>query len=81
MELFSSSCGVFPAELVDQSLRFGRLLHDALLVVLADAATHLVVVHVGPVFPFAPFARHQSCVVDAEDACRETTILTICINT
>lgn len=55
-------------ELVDQSLAALRLLHDALLVVLADAATELVVVHSGSVLPFAPETRDAYRVLDLEDA-------------
>jgi len=46
--------GVRVAELVDEPLRTLRLLHDALAVVLADAAAQLVVVHGRPVLALAP---------------------------
>lgn len=55
------------AELVHQSLAALRLLHDALLVVLPDAAAELVVVHRGPVLPLAPEPRHAHRVLDLED--------------
>lgn len=55
-------------ELVDQSLAALRLLHDALLVVLTDATTELVVVHGRPIFPLAPEPRHAHRVLDLEDA-------------
>lgn len=55
------------AELVYQSLAALRLLHDALLVVLPDAAAELVVVHRGPVLPLAPEPRHAHRVLDLED--------------
>lgn len=56
------------AELVYQSLAALRLLHDALLVVLPDAAAELVVVHRRPVLPLAPESRHAHRVLDLEDA-------------
>ena len=55
-------------ELVDQPLRPLRLLHHALLVVLADAATQLVVVHRRPVLALSPELRHPHRVLDLEDA-------------
>lgn len=54
------------AELVYQSLAALRLLHDALLVVLPDAATELVVVHRRPVLSLAPEPRHAHRVLDLE---------------
>lgn len=58
------------AELIDQALRALRLLHDPLLVVLANGAAQLVVVHGGPVLTLAPQARHLNRVLDLEDALR-----------
>mgnify|MGYP007002759056 CR=1 FL=1 len=55
-------------ELVDQSLAALRLLHDALLVVLADGPAQLVVVHRRPILPGAPQLRHADAVLDLEDA-------------
>lgn len=54
-------------ELVYQSLAALRLLHNAFLVVLPDTAAELVVVHRGPVLPFAPEPRHAHRVLDLED--------------
>lgn len=55
------------AELVHQSLAALRLLHDALLVVLPDAAAELVVIHGGTILSFAPEPRHPHRVLDLED--------------
>ena len=60
--------GVVGAELVHETLRTGRLLHDAFLVILADAPAEFVVVHGRAVFALAPFAGHQAGVIDLEDA-------------
>lgn len=54
-------------ELVHQSLATFRLLHDALLVVLSDAAAELVVIHGGSVLPLAPESRHAHRVLDLEN--------------
>lgn len=54
-------------ELVYQSLATLRLLHDALLVVLSDAAAELVIVHRGPILSLAPESRHAHRVFDLED--------------
>ena len=57
-------------ELVHEALGALRLLHDALLVVLADGAAQLVVVHGGPILALAPQACHLNRVLDLEDALR-----------
>ena len=62
--------GVRVAELVDEPLRTLRLLHDALAVVLADAAAQLVVVHGRPVLALAPQFGDADAVLDLEDAAR-----------
>lgn len=67
---FSSSKTIGMAELVDQALRSFRLLHDAFLVVLANGATQLIVVHGGAVLPLAPLLRHPHGVLDLEDTGR-----------
>ena len=56
------------AELVDKALRSLGLLHDALLVVLADGSAQLVVVHRRTVLSLAPEPRHAHRVLDLEDA-------------
>ena len=56
------------AELVDEPLRPLCLLHHALLVVLADGARELVVVHGRPVLAPAPELGHPDRVLDLEDA-------------
>lgn len=56
------------AELIDQALRTLRLLHDALLVVLAYGARELVVVHGRPILAPAPQLGHAHRVLDLEDA-------------
>lgn len=55
------------AELVYQSLAALRLLHDALLVVLPDAAAELVVVHCRSILPLTPEPCHAHRVLDLED--------------
>ena len=55
-------------ELVDQTLRALRFLHDALAVILAYGATQFVVVHRRPVFAFAPQFGHTHAVLDLKDA-------------
>jgi len=64
----NSSQAVGMAKLVHQSLAALRLLHDALLVVLSDAAAELVIVHGGPVLPLAPEPCHPHRVLDLEDS-------------
>jgi len=54
-------------ELVYQSLATLRLLHDALLVVLSDAAAELVIIHRGPILSFTPKSRDAHRVFDLED--------------
>lgn len=63
----NSSQAVRMAKLVHQSLAALRLFHNALLVVLPDTATELVIVHGGPVLPLAPEPRHPHRVLDLED--------------
>lgn len=55
-------------ELVDQALGDVRLADDALLVILADGAAQLVVVHGGAVLADAPQPGHLRGVLDFEDA-------------
>ena len=55
-------------ELVDQALGDVGLADDALLVILADGAAQLVVVHGGAVLPDAPQPGHLRGVLDFEDA-------------
>lgn len=55
-------------KLVDEALGDVRLPDDALLVILADGATQLVVVHGGPVLADAPQPGHLRGVLDFEDA-------------
>ena len=55
-------------ELVHQTLRPLRLLHDALLVILPDGSGQLVVVHGRPVLATSPQTRHNHRVFDLEDA-------------
>lgn len=59
-------------KLVHQSLRHVGLTDDALLIVLTNGATQLVVVHGGSVLSEAPQSRHVSRVFDFKNACRET---------
>lgn len=59
---------IWNAKLVNQSLTALRLLHDALLVVLANGTTQLVVVHGRSVLPCAPQLGHPHAVLDLEDA-------------
>lgn len=56
-------------ELVHQSLGHVGLADDALLVVLADGAAQLVVVHGGTVLPEAPKSRDVSRVFDFKNTC------------
>jgi len=58
------------AELVDESLRAGRLLDDSLLVVLTDGPTEFVVVHRRSVLALPPQLRHAHRILDLEDSCR-----------
>lgn len=55
-------------ELVDQALGDVGLADDALLVILADGAAQLVVVHGGAVLADAPQPGHLRGVLDFEDA-------------
>lgn len=55
-------------ELVDQTLGDVGLADDALLVILADGAAQLVVVHGGAVLADAPQSGHLRGVLDFEDA-------------
>lgn len=55
-------------ELVDQTLGDVGLADDALLVILADGAAQLVVVHGGAVLADAPQPGHLRGVLDFEDA-------------
>lgn len=63
------------AELVDESLAPLRLLHDALLVVLPDAARQLVIVHGRPVLPLAPQPSHADGILNLEHpvTCKQNT--------
>lgn len=56
------------AELVDKPLASLGLLHNPLLVVLAQGTGQLVIVHCGPVLPLAPQGRHLDRVDDLEDS-------------
>lgn len=56
------------AELVDQSLRAFRLLHDALLVVLANGSRQLVVVHGRSILATTPQTGDAHRVLDLEHA-------------
>lgn len=60
------STAVRRAELVHEPLGALSFLHDALLVVLADGAAQLVVVHGGPVLALAPQPGHSHRVLDLE---------------
>lgn len=55
-------------ELVDEALGDVRLPDDALLVILADGAAQLVVVHGGAVLSDAPEPGHLGGVLNFEDA-------------
>lgn len=52
------------AELVDQSLRSFRLLHDALFVVLPDGSRQLVIVHRWSILATSPQAGNSHGVLD-----------------
>lgn len=56
------------AELIDQTLRSVRLLHDSLLVVLPDRPAQLVVVHFGFVLSGSPKLGDSHRILDLEDA-------------
>ena len=56
-------------ELVHQPLGHHGLPDDSLLVVLADGAAQLVVVHGRPVLPQAPEAGHVRRILDLKDSC------------
>lgn len=56
------------AKLVDEPLRALSLLHDALLVVLANGSGQFVVVHGRSVLATTPQQRHADGVFDFEDA-------------
>lgn len=55
------------AELIDQSLAPLCLLHDALLVILAQRPGELVIVHGRPVLSLPPECGHLDRVDDLED--------------
>ncbi len=55
-------------ELIDESLRALRLLHDSLLVVLAERPAQLVVVHSRPVLAIAPQSGNAAAVDNLKDA-------------
>jgi hypothetical protein len=56
------------AKLIDEPLRALSLLHDALLVVLANGAGQFVVVHGRSVLAATPQQRHTDRVFNFEDA-------------
>lgn len=56
------------AELVHQPLRSFCLLHDTLLVVLANRSRQFVIIHGWPVLAFAPQSCHTDGVLYLEDA-------------
>lgn len=58
------------AELVDQSLRSFRLLHDALLVVLPNGTRQLIVVHGRSILATSPQSGHAHRVLDLEHSLR-----------
>lgn len=55
-------------ELVDQSLRSLRLLHDALLVILPNGPGQLVIVHCRPVLSATPQPGHNHRVLNLKNA-------------
>ena len=61
------------AELVDESFRVDGLLDDAFLVVLANRARQLVIVHLRSVLAFAPQLGDSHRVLDLEDTCQQPT--------
>ena len=66
------SLHVSRAELVDKSFRVNSLLNDAFLVILANGARQLVIVHLRSVLTLSPQLGDAHRVFDLEDSCSQS---------